>query len=271
MSEQLYQQDPRSGIWFIEAGQGPPLLLLHGNGADAALYVPLLDVLSRHFRVLIPDLPGFGRSPVSEKWHLPAYMAELERFINRRIRSPYVLMGHSMGGFLAYQLLIRGRTQTVSRSIWMEAAVFRLEAMAARLLPAYGLFHRLRSHSRERMEDRLRDWCLNYDAMDLDFKENFAASFLRSNRQVQAMFMAAAPSMLPYRFDQLTLPILCLRGAKEQLISRQTDWFAPQLPQGKRVVIPEAGHFLIFENDAALQREILDFLLPTHTKKVPLS
>lgn len=263
MSENRYQQDLASGIWFIEEGQGPPLLLLHGNGADAALYLPLLELLAPHFRVLMPDLPGFGRSPARERWSMAGYMGELERFINSRIRAPYVLMGHSLGGYLAYQLLIRRRTQPVTRSIWMEAAIFKIDWRVARILPGYGFVHRFKSHSRERIEARLRDWCLDYDNMDIAFREGFVASFFRSDRQVQGMMMSAAPALLPYRFHQLELPVLCIRGQKEQFLSRQTDWFAPRLPQGQRVVIPDSGHFLLFENDAGLQHEILRFLAPT--------
>ena len=271
MTTDLYRQDPGSGIWFIEEGRGPALLLLHGNGADAELYLPLLEVLGQHFKVLIPDLPGFGRSQARERWRMPNYMAELERFINSRIREPFVLIGHSMGVYLAYQLLLRRRTQPVTRAIWMEGALFRIDPRVAKILPAYGFYARFRKHSRERIEARLRDWCLDYDGMDPAFKAGFLASFLRSDRHVQGLFISSAPALLPYRFEQLTLPILCIRGQKQQFLSRQTDWFAPQLPQGKRVVIPDAGHFLLFENDLALQHEILSFLASPAPAQIQLT
>lgn len=259
----LYQQDSGSGIWFIEAGQGPPLLLLHGNGADAALHVPMLAYLAPHFRVLIPDLPGFGKSPAREVWSMAGYMAEFERFINSRIREPFALIGHSMGGYVAYQLLLRRRTQPVLRAIWMEAAVFNIDPRVAKILPIYGLVHRFRAHNRARIEGRLRAWCLDWDRMDSDFREGFIKSFYRSNRHVQGMMMGSAAALLPYRFDKLDLPILCVRGQKQQFLSNQTDFFAPKLPQGKKVVIPDAGHFLLHENDEGLKDALLAFLLPT--------
>ncbi|MGV3524023.1 MAG: alpha/beta fold hydrolase [Candidatus Sericytochromatia bacterium] len=262
MSPLAYQTDSRSGIAYLEAGQGPPLVLLHGNGADARLYEPLIEVLAPHFRVLAPDLPGYGNSPVRERWHMPTYLAELERFVNHKVREPFTLMGHSLGGYLAYQLMIRRRTQAIERAIWMEAAIFQLNRQLTLALPAYGLAHRYQAHSRAKVEGRLRDWCWNYDESDPDFREAFVSSYFRANRDVQGMFMSSAPRLLPYRFRELTMPILCIRGEKQQLVSRQTDWFFPQLPNARKVVIPQAGHFLLFENDAVLQREILDFLVP---------
>lgn len=262
MTDAYYQQDPGSGIWFIEQGEGPPVLLLHGNGADAALYLPLLDVMRKHYRVLVPDLPGFGRSAAREKWSMTGYLGELERFVNGRIREPFAIMGHSMGGFLAYQMMLRRRTQPIERAILMEAALFNIDQRVAAILPLYGFWHRFKPHSREKIEARLRDWCLDWDGMPADFREDFVQSFFRSDRQVQGMFMASAPSLLPYRFSEISQPVLCMRGQKQQFLSRQTDFYAPKLPNGKRVVIPDAGHFLLFENDPAVYREIFAFLAP---------
>jgi len=259
--QSFYQRDA-SGIAFLEQGQGPPLLLLHGNGADAKLYRRLIQTLAPFFRVLAPDLPGYGHSPAGEAQHMPSYLAELERFINSKLREPFVLIGHSLGGYLAYQLMLRQRTQPITQAIWMEAAIFKLDWQLQMALPAYGRTHHYRSHSRLKIEARLRDWCWDYDHSDPVFRETFVQSYFRANRKVQGMFMASAPSLLPYRFGELKQPILCLRGQKQQLVSRQTDWFFPQLPNARKVLIPQAGHFLMFENDETLEAEILDFLLP---------
>ena len=50
--------------WYVEiAGQGPDLVLLHGLGASSFSWRHNSAPLSRHFRVITPDLPGHGRSP----------------------------------------------------------------------------------------------------------------------------------------------------------------------------------------------------------------
>lgn len=256
----FYHQDPVTEIVHLEMGEGPPLLLLHGNGAEASTYAGLIVALSAHFRVVAPDLPGFGRSPAREKRNMQRYLAELERFINRKLRQPYLLMGHSMGGYLAYQLMLRKRTMPIPRAIWMEAGIFRLDRKLALAIRPYGFLHRFKKHNRAHVEARLREWCWEYDQSDPVFREAFISSYFKSNRHVQGMLMAGAADLLPYRFEQIAQPVLCLRGEKEQLLSRQTDWFAPQLPQGQRVVIPQAGHFLLGDNDPVLLREILAFL-----------
>ena len=48
----------------IRLGQGPSLLLLHGLGSSHRGWAPLLPLLAPHFTLTVPDLPGFGRTPL---------------------------------------------------------------------------------------------------------------------------------------------------------------------------------------------------------------
>ena len=49
------------------AGEGLPLILLHGFPLDHRLWLPQLDYLSNHYRVIAPDLRGFGQSTLTEE------------------------------------------------------------------------------------------------------------------------------------------------------------------------------------------------------------
>ena len=48
---------------FIEAGQGEPLLLLHGNGEDSRYFSGQIDAFARHFHVYALDTRGHGQTP----------------------------------------------------------------------------------------------------------------------------------------------------------------------------------------------------------------
>jgi pimeloyl-ACP methyl ester carboxylesterase len=50
---------------FDDAGTGPCVLLIHGHPFDRSLWRPQVDVLATKFRVVAPDLRGFGASPVT--------------------------------------------------------------------------------------------------------------------------------------------------------------------------------------------------------------
>lgn len=88
------------------AGAGPPLVLLHGLASSSRYWLPHLDRLGSSYRVIAPDLLGFGRSPKPEgatytaEEHLAALLAALEP----RLDGPATLVGHSMGAMLALHL-----------------------------------------------------------------------------------------------------------------------------------------------------------------------
>jgi pimeloyl-ACP methyl ester carboxylesterase len=77
----------------IDAGQGPPVVLLHGYAMRPATYQPLADLLASRCRVVIPDLFAFrGRWSYAEV--LGAFTAALDRLGLERV----TLLGHSFGG-----------------------------------------------------------------------------------------------------------------------------------------------------------------------------
>src|SRR5271165_2810347 len=52
-------------IFVVEVGEGPPLLMLHGGGpgaTGAANFVRNIPALAERFRLIVPDMPGYGRS-----------------------------------------------------------------------------------------------------------------------------------------------------------------------------------------------------------------
>lgn len=106
--EERYEDVPGVGRVFVrEAGarDAPPLVLVHGLGTRASDdFDPLLPVLSRHYRVLTFDLPGFGRSREVAGVYAPArYAGFVHTMIARHFEGPVALLGHSMGGAIALQ------------------------------------------------------------------------------------------------------------------------------------------------------------------------
>jgi len=95
-------------LHFFEKGQGHPLLFLHGFCESGEMWRHLADSLASQYRVICPDFPGFGNSPLSQSIQSIEEVAEqLEDWIEAlQIKNPIVL-GHSMGGYVALELLDR--------------------------------------------------------------------------------------------------------------------------------------------------------------------
>ena len=95
-------------IYSRETGSGPPLLLLHGLGANLHTWRLLVRPLSRHFRVIMIDLKGCGRSakPANSWYSLDDHGEIVASFIKTRELKDVTLIGNSMGGGVALAMAL---------------------------------------------------------------------------------------------------------------------------------------------------------------------
>jgi pimeloyl-ACP methyl ester carboxylesterase len=89
-----------------EAGAGPSVILLHGYPLDGAMWSGVARTLATRFRVLKPDLPGHGESPVAAPEQIEDHADFVEALL-RDLPSPVGLAGFSMGGYVTLALLRR--------------------------------------------------------------------------------------------------------------------------------------------------------------------
>lgn len=83
-------------------------ILIHGWSSSWYAVSPLIPLLTKRFRVLAIDLPGYGNSPpLPGRVSMAAYADFLAEFIQAVTDRPVVLVGHSMGGMISLTLAIR--------------------------------------------------------------------------------------------------------------------------------------------------------------------
>jgi pimeloyl-ACP methyl ester carboxylesterase len=93
---------------YLEGGDGPTLLLLHGPGESSLWWMLVLPELVHHYRVIVPDLPGHGASGLPPDGIYPdAVLSWLEALITATATSPPLLAGHVLGGAIAARYAIR--------------------------------------------------------------------------------------------------------------------------------------------------------------------
>lgn len=86
----------------LEGGAGPPIVLLHGQGGFAGMWLPVFEDLVRTHRVVAPDLPGLGASIAPNGPPSPdTVLAWLGELIDRTCTTAPVLVGMSLGGAIA--------------------------------------------------------------------------------------------------------------------------------------------------------------------------
>jgi pimeloyl-ACP methyl ester carboxylesterase len=92
-------------VAYREAGEGPPLLLVHGIAGDSRTWREAMRYLARSHRVIAPDLPGHGDSAAgSVDYSLGAHACFLRDLLAALGVSRTTVIGHSLGGGIALQL-----------------------------------------------------------------------------------------------------------------------------------------------------------------------
>jgi pimeloyl-ACP methyl ester carboxylesterase len=114
-------------IRFVEAGDGPPLLLVHDYLSSRVAWDDALPSLSRRFQVIVPDLPGFGESekppPGRYRYDFDAFSESLVDLIAAVGLGRVSVCGHAMGGAVALTLAAT-HTDIVDKLILVNPLVY---------------------------------------------------------------------------------------------------------------------------------------------------
>ncbi|MCP5160733.1 MAG: alpha/beta hydrolase [Hahellaceae bacterium] len=95
---------PTGMVHYQEYGQGAPLVLLHANPGDSRDFDAVIPELSKNYRVMALDWPGYGQSvmPINpEQIDVPFYYQVFQAFVERLELSGVIIIGNSVGGLVA--------------------------------------------------------------------------------------------------------------------------------------------------------------------------
>ena len=103
----------------------PTLVLIHGLGLTSQVWIPLIELLKPSFPILAIDVPGYGDSPRgSGELTIDSVAQRIAELINDRHAGEVVLVGHSMGGFIALNLATR-LTRLPKQVVLLDSTLWR--------------------------------------------------------------------------------------------------------------------------------------------------
>lgn len=243
-------------IAYTDEGQGlPPLLFVHGFPLSRGAWQNQVMAFAPTHRVLAPDLRGLGDSGASAGPTSMARFAEDLAALLRELRvGPVVLVGHSMGGYvaLAFQegfserlcgLVLVGtragadtpetaaKRRASAEKVGAEGIGFIVADMAPKMLAA--------------------------DNLDENSAQQVRALMAPSSVQGVAsalLGMADRPDATP-GLGQIRVPTLVITGAQDTVIPpNESELLAQAIPGAQLELIPHAGHLVAFEQPAAFNR-----------------
>ena len=110
-------------INYICKGEGETVLVLHGWGSNIGVHAQMIDLLAQKYRVIAPDMPGFGESEEpDEPWNVDSYVDFILEFLKDFNISKLILLGHSFGGRVIIKLCSRALPFEVTKVILVDSA-----------------------------------------------------------------------------------------------------------------------------------------------------
>lgn len=121
-------------IAYLQGGRGEPMVLLHGIGADKDNFTPVSRFLTGRYRVLIPDLPGFGESdrPPEASYTIAEQVERVVQWLDAMGLDRVHLGGSSMGGWIAAGIAANYPQRV--RSLWLLAPAGVMSAEPSEML-----------------------------------------------------------------------------------------------------------------------------------------
>jgi pimeloyl-ACP methyl ester carboxylesterase len=220
------------------AGEGIPLLMLHGWGAHSGLVFPLAErLILLGYRVYVPDMPGFGESALPPAtWSVHDYVAWVLKYMDAHGLAKVNLFGHSFGGRLGL-VLGAEHADRLRKMVLADAAGVRPQASTQgnlRLNTYKFVRDRLTAAGMKGLSEQLREWYIErYGSVDYKAAGALRETFVRVVNE----------DLLPYA-AHVKVSTLLLWGendADTPLWQGQT--LEKTIPDAGLVVLPNAGHY----------------------------
>jgi 3-oxoadipate enol-lactonase len=244
-----------------QSGNGPPLFLLHSLLSDRASFDAIVPELSKSYRVIVPELPGFGRSHAVE-----GGLAEVADRIADAIKDAAggedaIVLGNGYGGFVALQMAIR-HPKIASRFILADCGAAFSEA-------GREAFRNMAAASKARGLPAITDVAMRrlfapaFQEKHPDLMADRRAAFLRTDPEVfRAACDALATLDLRPELGQVKMPVLVLVGEHDEATPPpMSHELAAGLPQAHLEIIPGCAHVPQLQSPTIFLEMVADFLL----------
>lgn len=100
-TEKFIDIDGRA-LFYRVIGSGEPVVLLHGFAEDGTVWQHQVEALEATYRLIVPDLPGSGRSGMGDDMSMEGLAAAIKQIVTDEVAGDesFVMIGHSMGGYV---------------------------------------------------------------------------------------------------------------------------------------------------------------------------
>lgn len=253
---------------YLEGGPegATPLVLLHGFGADKDIWLGYAKRFAKEYRVIIPDLPGYGDSAQHEHWdyRIDAQVGRLHDFLLTLSVNRFHLAGNSMGGMIAGRYALAYPEELHSLALIANAGIDSpnktefyqaLEKETRKLV----------AKSRAEFDEMMQLIVHKAPWMPGAFKRVLCDDAIRRSSFLEKVFDAIKKDVeqnhLTPQLAEIQIPTLILWGRQDRILDvSSVEVMEKLIPNNRTVILEETGHVPMFERPVDTARHHLNFM-----------
>lgn len=223
---------------YIVEGQGSPMVVLHGWGANIDTVIPIVNILKENYRVYALDLPGFGKSEEpKEVFDSFKYVEIVKKFLEKMEISKASFLGHSFGGKLSIILSVK-HPEMVDKLVLIDSAG---------LIPKRGLDYYIKVYSFKSLRwiyKNLFFWIADEDRVK-KFYEKFGSDDYRDSQgMMRKIFVKVVNENFKPLLKDVKAPTLLIWGDKDDATPLYMGQIMEkEISDSGLVVIEDGGHY----------------------------
>ncbi len=255
-----------ASISYIQRGKGESLILVHGWNGSGALWKRNIGRLSSRFRVIVPDLPGFGDSQLPQDFSctLEGYSNFIEDLRKALHLSKVNLVGHSMGGSIVLHYAAHHPLQ-VSKLVLIDAPAHKKALNWEARLPFLDrAIYILRPLIGKRiLEAMIYSSVKHSKNLPYDFVQEAVSQAAKISRRVMYETTRFIRRLdLEREVEMIELPVLIIHGEEDNAVKpKEAHRLREKMANARLVMVPDCVHCPNYERPELVNKLIQEFIL----------
>ena len=247
-------------LHYVEQGQGPVVILLHGLGSHSKDWSLQLSALAANYRVIAPDFRGHGQSsPSSTSFSIQDLARDIKALVTTLALKEFHLVGFSLGGMVAFSLagmlpskvcslVIINSAPQVANSRWQLKFQLALRLIIIRCLGMQRL-----------------GVIIGKKLFDSETQAHLADAFAKQMARTDAAtyrqtLTAISQFSLGFSLSCITMPVLVVSADNDYTSIAVKQAYTEQLPNAQLVIIENSKHATPLDQPHLLNQQLLNFL-----------
>jgi pimeloyl-ACP methyl ester carboxylesterase len=251
---------------YLLGGKGETILFVHGFGSNKDGWLTFLSAFSKNYRVVVPDLPGFGESSkiLSANYSVPSQVKRLNRFVDKIGLASFHLVGTSMGGYIAgyyageYPEKVKSLTlidaagvnSRIPSKLWQRFQESGENLLLYNTIEQFDELLSILFYHPPWVPYPLKKYFVKKRVNEYDFYEKVVKDILEGGLY-----------LLEHCLPKIKAKTLLIWGANDQVTHLSSiEKFESYLKNSQKVIITECGHIPFFEKSKETKRAYRKFL-----------